>query len=72
MLPVPREIFDIDEGSLLKLPIKAGVVCQHSFLCVIDYNFSIRDYEIIKTEDDYEQYRQKADKLNKTWNFSYF
>jgi hypothetical protein len=72
LLPVPKEIFDIDEGSLLKLPIQKGIVCAHSFLCVIDYNFSIRDYEIIKTDEDFQKYQQKANRLNKLWTFNYF
>ena len=45
-LEVPRKIFNIDEGYLLKLPIDRGEVCTHEFLVLLDYHFSIRDYEI--------------------------
>ena len=52
-LPVPREIFEIDEGYLLKLPIEKGTICDHEFLVVLDYNFSIRDYEIPQERNDF-------------------
>ena len=41
-----KEVFEIDEGSLLKLPIRKGQICDHEFLIVLDYHFSIRDYEV--------------------------
>ena len=45
-IKVPPEIFQVDEGSLLKLPIRRGQICEHQFALLIDYNFSIRDYEV--------------------------
>ncbi|MCF2139058.1 MAG: hypothetical protein K9W44_03280 [Candidatus Lokiarchaeota archaeon] len=49
-IPVPESIFHIEEGSLLKIPIKKNTICSHEFILIIDYNFSIRDYEIDKDE----------------------
>jgi hypothetical protein len=49
-MPVPKEVFDIDEGYLLKLPVESGTICPHEFLVVLDYNFSVRDYEILSEQ----------------------
>lgn len=49
-IPIPEEIFQLDEGSLLKLKISKGKICEHQFMLLIDYNFSIRDYEIAENE----------------------
>ncbi|MHA1519059.1 MAG: hypothetical protein ACTSRK_02640 [Promethearchaeota archaeon] len=49
-IPVPNEIFNIEEGSLLKLSIPKGLICDHQFVLLIDYNFSIRDYDLGEQE----------------------
>ena len=67
-IPVPKEIFSIDEGYLLKYPILKGELCEHEFLCLIDYNFKIRDYETQNIQD----YLRKFQESNKTLDFSYF
>ena len=71
-LPMPREIFEIDEGALLKLPIRKGVVCDHEFLVVIDYNFSIRDYEVPNRQHNLDGYFNKATSKDEAFEFSYF
>ncbi len=45
-IPLPNDIFKHDEGYLLKVPIHRGVVCDHAFVAVLDYRFSVRDYEV--------------------------
>lgn len=72
IVPVPREVFNIDEGSLLKLPITRGMICQHQFMCVIDYNFSVRDYEIPKNDQEFAQWRSKSASANERYEFSFF
>jgi len=71
-IEIPPEIFNIDEGSLLKVPIKSGLVCPHSFMMLIDYNFSIRDYEIISNPKEFEAMMRKSQKKSKVVHFSYF
>ena len=58
-IPVPQNIFEIDEGYLLKLPIHKGQVCDHFFVVVLDYHFSVRDYEIFSESDFAQNYQQK-------------
>lgn len=58
-IPVPQDIFEIDEGYLLKLPIHKGQVCDHFFIVVLDYHFSVRDYEISNESDFAQNYQQK-------------
>ena len=72
IIPVPREVFNIDEGSLLKLPITRGMICQHQFMCVIDYNFSIRDYEIPKNDQEFTQWRIKSSNSHFHFEFNFF
>lgn len=69
-IEIPLEIFNIDEGSLLKLPIRKRLICEHSFIILIDYNFSIRDYEIPKTEGEFKQLISKS--ITKEKSFEYF
>ena len=69
---IPPEIFNIDEGSLLKLPISKNMICEHSFVALIDYHFKIRDYEIIKSNDEYEKYCKKSQKEKDLAIFSLF
>ncbi len=49
-IPVPNEIFNVDEGALLKLSIPIGLICEHQFVLLIDYNFSVRDYDLCEQE----------------------
>lgn len=72
IIPVPRDVFNIDEGSLLKLPITRGLICQHQFICVIDYNFSIRDYEIPKSDQEFTQWRSKSTLSDGRLEFNFF
>lgn len=71
-IEVPYEIFNIDEGSLLKLPVKRGMVCEHDFLALIDYHFNIRDYEIPEDSLEFEQFCAKSVKKNIMPLFSSF
>lgn len=43
---VPESIFELEEGSLLKILIKKNQVCSHEFGLLLDFHFSIRDYEL--------------------------
>ena len=52
-IKIPLEIFDIDEGSLLKLPIKEGLICKHKFLVILDYHFNVRDFEVTCENEKY-------------------
>ena len=69
---IPVEIFNIDEGSLLKMPIKPGVICDHAFIMLIDYNFAIRDYEVISNPKELENILTKSKGKNERVSFSYF
>ena len=71
-LPVPKEVFEIDEGSLLKLPIHKGKICDHAFLVVIDYNFSIRDYEVPNRADKLKKYFQAPKSQTNAFDYSFF
>lgn len=71
-IPVPWEIFNIDEGSLLKIPFRAGMICEHTFLALLDYQFAIRDYEIPGPNTDIEQYFKRAEGPTDNLDFSYF
>lgn len=67
---IPMEVFDNDQGSLLKLPMDSGVVCDHRFLVVLDYHFSIRDYEIL-SERDFQQLFSQSQKFTAN-SFQFF
>lgn len=69
---ISDKIFNIDEGSLLKLPFKKGEICSHQFIAIIDYNFSVRDYEIIKNDFDFQIYKKKIYEPIKSFDFSFF
>jgi hypothetical protein len=71
-LSVPKEIFDIDEGALLKLPIRNGVICEHDFLILVDYHFSIRDYEVPNPRNNISDYFEGKKKEFDMAEFSYF
>ena len=68
---VPQEVFEIDEGYLLKLPIHKGQVCDHFFIVILDYHFSVRDYEIIPKQDFDQNYRTKKE-VPMLLDFSFF
>ncbi len=51
-IPLPESVFNHDEGYLLRVPIHRGVVCTHPFIAVLDYRFSVRDYEVPESVDD--------------------
>ena len=51
-IPIPYEIFEREQGALLKLPIRKGMICEHHFLALLDYHFSVRAYEIPKTKTE--------------------
>jgi len=70
-IPVPQDIFEIDEGYLLKLPIHKGQVCDHFFVVVLDYHFSVRDYEIFN-ESDFAQNYQHKKVIPSLIDFSFF
>ena len=69
---IPPEIFSIDEGSLLKLPIPIGKICDHSFVVILDYHFKIRDYEIINSEIDFQNFQKKQKIIKPLSAFSSF
>ncbi len=69
---IPEDIFEIDEGSLLKYPINQGIICSHQFILVLDYNFSIRDYEIPKSSIVFKTYFNKTKEQNLLYDFSLF
>jgi hypothetical protein len=69
-LMVPLEVFDNDQGSLLKLPMESGVVCNHRFVVVLDYHFSIRDYEVL-SERDFAQFIAHSHKYSAN-DFQFF
>jgi hypothetical protein len=71
-IQIPPDVFEIDEGSLLKLPLQGGIVCPHDFIVVIDYNFAIRDYEVPKSAKEFESIQSKLKKGVKIADFSYF
>jgi hypothetical protein len=72
---IPPEIFEIDQGSLLKLPIKRGIICKHQFIAIIDYHFNVRDYEKLpKNGNIAKLYTSNNKTLNHQdqFSFSYF
>ncbi len=71
-IPIPFEIFNIDEGFLLKLPIQKGIVCNHKFIAIIDYHFKIRDYEILEKDEDFQEYQSKSKENRNPILFSSF
>lgn len=71
-IPVPQDIFEIDEGYLLKIPIRKGEVCDHFFVVILDYNFSVRDYEIPQNEQEFAQNYQSKKKIPAMIDFSFF
>lgn len=68
-MPIPRDIFTVDEGYLLKYPIRAGEICDHKFICCVDYNFKIRDYE---TGAGIEKYFTASTQKPSAADYSYF
>ena len=71
-IPVPQDIFEIDEGYLLKLPIHKGHVCDHFFVVILDYHFSVRDYEIPPSELEFAQNYQQKKNIPRLIDFSFF
>jgi len=71
-IPVPKEIFDLDESSLLKLPFNKKKICNHHFVALIDYNFKVRDYEIPDSQEIMEIQTKIEKKNRKIENFTYF
>ena len=72
-LPVSEDIFDFDEGSLLKLPINKGKMCAHEFLVILDYNFSVRDYEVPSERNNFlKKYFQGTRTNRPAADFSFF
>ena len=71
-LSVPENVFNLDQGSLLKLPIPEQMVCDHKFLVVLDYHFKIRDYEIDLSEHEFSNYLQKSTKEEFQFSFPFF
>jgi hypothetical protein len=71
-IQIPQEIFEIDESSLLKYPIEKGTICPHQFLIVLDYFFSIRDYEIPKSDEEFQKYLAKINFPEISPDFAYF
>ena len=71
-IPVPQDIFEIDEGYLLKLPIHKGQVCNHFFVVILDYHFSIRDYEIPPSENEFARTYQHKRNIPTLIDFSFF
>jgi len=69
---IPDKIFNKDEGSLLKLPIEKDEICPHQFIAVIDYNFSVRDYEILDNDEIFQFYLEKTHKQIHAYDFSYY
>ncbi len=68
-----KDVFNIDEGYLLKLPICKGEVCDHEFLVVLDYNFSVRDYEIPNERNNYlKKYFSPKKQRKSPADFSYY
>ena len=63
------DIFNYDVGSLLKFPIRNGIVCSHQFIIIMDYNFSIRDYEIITTAKELIQFHSLEKKHSSLYEF---
>ncbi|MHA1719665.1 MAG: hypothetical protein ACTSWX_06910 [Promethearchaeota archaeon] len=71
-ISVPDKIFNIDEGSLLKMPIEKDEICPHQFIAVIDYNFSVRDYEIVDDDEIFQYYLEKIHTEIPTYDFSFY
>lgn len=69
---IPDKIFNKDEGSLLRLPIEKNEICPHQFIAVIDYNFSVRDYEIVEDDETFQFYLRKTHKQISACEFSYY
>jgi hypothetical protein len=70
-MAIPPEIFDVDQGYLLKIPIFPGNVCEHRFVAVLDYNFSIRDYET-PAEKEFNQIFDRKKRNKPEVDFSFF
>jgi hypothetical protein len=71
-IPIPVEIFNIDQGNLLKLPLGKGTICEHQFIAVIDYHFAVRDYEIPKNDADFKKILHNDAMNQNTAEFSFF
>ncbi len=69
---IPDKIFNKDDGSLLKLPVEKFEICPHQFIAVIDYNFSVRDYEIVENDEIFQFYLKKIHKPISAYDFSYY
>ena len=64
-LEITNDIFDYEEGSLLKFPIRTGMVCDHEFIAILDFHFSVRDYEIPLNQTEYDHYFNRKKESNK-------
>ncbi len=62
-IKISEDVFNFDFGSLLKFPIKKNFICNHQFLVIMDYNFSVRDYEILNTSHKIARY-PSIDEIN--------
>lgn len=71
-MEIPAYIFDVDEGSLLKFPIKSGEICEHNFIVILDYHFTVRDYEIPKSHDEIIKYYKKINNEKPLALFQHF
>jgi hypothetical protein len=69
---IPSYVFNIDQGSLLKLPILDNEVCKHKFLVILDYHFKIRDYEVNLSDDEFSKYVKEAKKKELQFSFVVF
>ncbi|MHA1475178.1 MAG: hypothetical protein ACTSQ5_08325 [Promethearchaeota archaeon] len=69
---IPNKIFNKDEGSLLRLPVEKDEICPHQFIAVIDYNFSVRDYEIVENDKLFQYHLEKNRKQISAYDFSYY
>ncbi|MHA1693801.1 MAG: hypothetical protein ACTSUG_00955 [Candidatus Helarchaeota archaeon] len=69
---IPDKIFNKDEGSLLRLLVEKNEICPHQFIAVIDYNFSVRDYEIVENDEIFKLNLNKSHKQISAYDFSYY
>ena len=69
---IPDKIFNKDEGSLLRLPVEKNEICPHQFIAVIDYNFSVRDYEIVENDKILQFHLNRTHKQVSAYDFSYY
>ena len=69
-IDLPPEVFDNDQGFLLRVPIYSGQICGHQFIAVLDYQFAIRDYETPPEKDFLAKYGHQ--KKPTVADFSFF